>query len=273
MPIKIDYSPVETLMELAQATGLARAKTAGQVSARSTAAEDLAYTRMILNTQAQYAQMGLQARARDQAFALQEADAAARINRTPISQQSFRPFDKMFYQEQQQATEQQEQFDQIDNMRAQGILDDAQYERAKLGVLAGNEAMVRSAIAPAGETKPAISSTQELRILRDKFSRQRKPLLGERKLVQEWLAAPPGELEPDQLTAYQRRLGKITGALDQINQQEETAIASFRRGEAIVDPRTHEMGTSQDPYEGLTAIGPNGERIIRRGGQWVPIND
>lgn len=75
MPIRIEHSPVGTLMNLARSAGEAQ-------GARESAAHDLAFTQMALQAQTQNAQIGASIQKNNQAFQLQQA-ALQRQTRTP----------------------------------------------------------------------------------------------------------------------------------------------------------------------------------------------
>lgn len=266
MPIRLDYTPVVDLLGLAKAAGMG-------AGAERREAGDLAFTGMILQQQARYADIAGRLQAQDRAFSLQEA-AVSRIAGTPTAA-GARPavtdnvLARMQYTQGIREQQQQGQLTQLERMRDMGEIDAGEFERLKLNLL------TRRTTAPQLEDqiRPRISSANELRLIRDTFKRERSLHTNTRRFLQEWLAAPKG-LTPEQRTAYRTQLDEINAALTDVDSREAAAVDEFRRDGAqpqVVDPITGQAAAGIDPYEGVQGIGPSGERIIRRNGQWVSL--
>jgi hypothetical protein len=62
----------------------------------------------------------------------------------------------------------------------------------------------------------------------------------------------------------------VGGLMATINQGEEMATRQRAAAQQQLDASNPAQSVLRDPLEGRTATGPNGERLVRRGGQWVP---
>lgn len=132
MPIRIDYSPVGTLLNLARSAGEAQ-------GARESAAKDLAFTQMAMQAQTQNAQIAASMRRNDQAFQLQQA-AQARQSRTPTRAQPVAsPLADQILHRQTVAREweQQGMDAQMQQLSMIPGLSDRERESIKLGIMGG----------------------------------------------------------------------------------------------------------------------------------------
>ena len=146
MPITLRYGAPGTLLGLARATGV------GQRQQRE-AELDLAFIDSSLTAQARNARIAAQVQAQDQAFALQTA-AATRIARTPTRVAApDAVLGRMQWQAGREELQQQTQIEQLNRMLAAEEINQAQYERAKLGIMAGIPGLVRG-VTPPKPTKP-----------------------------------------------------------------------------------------------------------------------
>jgi hypothetical protein len=63
---------------------------------------------------------------------------------------------------------------------------------------------------------------------------------------------------------------KVQSALDIVKQQRAQDEETLRRNN-VLTPGGGTATPGADPLEGRTATGPDGQKIIRRGGQWIPL--
>lgn len=253
MPIRVDYSPVPLLANLAWAAGEAAAE-------REQQHEDLAYSQMILSTRlaqiqeqrvrdqmAQAAtaqsrqqdlavtQMGISANLQlrqmaqteatsERAFELQLAHAEQQARTTMARAQAVSPLATSlqnqllrqgFEQEEQQAS-----LSQLEQMLATGTIDQAAYERAKLGILTEAEGLVTAAIRPR-EAK-SLTPGQQLDVIRTPYRDERRRTERELSLYKRMMAEY--QLEPDQQQKIQQQIDALLRQLDQLEQAENTAI-------------------------------------------------
>lgn len=214
MPITVKYAPVGALLGLAQAAGIGERQQRGEVA-------DLAFIQMSLSAQARNAEIAARMQAQDQAFALQTA-AATRIARTPTRvQPTDAVLGRMQWQTGQRELQQQTQIDQLNMMRAGGQIDQAQYERAKLGLMTGNEALVRGALLPKKPvTKPLVSFAQEKSYFDDRWKRQLDPIQREIAQLQKEsreeyeIRDEKGKIVPELQQQAAQRAAKITNRLN-----------------------------------------------------------
>lgn len=245
MAIQLQYGPASDLMNLARLAG-------EEAGAERREAGDLAFTSMILQTQARNADIAARLQAQDRAFAMQTA-AANRMARTPTSATAARGpvadsvLARMKWAQGVEAGGQQEQLSQLETMR--DFMDEETYERTKLNLMAGRT--VAPAPRPEAQIKPRVSPTQELQLVKERFQRERRPHITSRRFIKEWLVAPTG-VTPEQRAAYQTQLGVIDATIADIDRRQAQEIDKLRQGGSqVVDPITGEAAPSVDPYEGV----------------------
>lgn len=137
MPIRIDYSPVGTLMNLARSAGEAQ-------GARASASQDLAFTQMALQAQAQNNQISasMAMQQNSQAFQLQRA-ALSRQQATPTramaqaSPVADQVLGRMAVERGWEQLDQTTQMTQLDTLAQSGQYTEAQIEGARLAVMGG----------------------------------------------------------------------------------------------------------------------------------------
>lgn len=225
MPIRIDYTPTPALLNLARAAGEAERR-------QRTGAEDIAFTQMILGTQAQYAQIGLSAQARDRAFDLQQAEAAARIARTPMTRAGLRSpvaehIARKKYDVAQEEVQQKQVVEQLEAMHLQGIISKAELERGRLGAMGGRPALYQD-IFKKGKS-PIIEATKRIE-KRNQRHIERQITVEERQLKIDPYVDPTQEN-----IRVEKVKVKIKGLEDQLK-------ASYQREDAALG-----MGTIRQP--------------------------
>jgi len=244
MPIRISHAPVGAALSLARIAG----EGAGFQQAFS---QDTHLLGLALQQQ----RMADERQAGERAFALQSA-MADRISRTPTAASRRgvdTPLDRMLLKRQlgkeERAARDQAQMDQLDQLRASGGLSAAAYERAKLGVMARNEGLVRAALAGAKPEKPRISQAQELSLLRTPFARKRKALETQRENLEEWRGAPNVAERYGSFDAWKRQLDSVTQQIQQLDTEEMKVVDAFRAGRTV-DPVTRKTGPQPPPQKG-----------------------
>jgi len=156
MPIRIDYTPVPALLSLARAAGEAERR-------QRTEAGDIAFTQMVLGAQVQYTRMGLEAQARDRAFALQQAEATARIARTSMARAELRApvadhvLARKRFDVEQRGMQREQIISQAEDMQQQGLISKADLERIKLGTMADYPSLYRDISA-----RPEVSAVKRI---------------------------------------------------------------------------------------------------------------
>ena len=178
MPIRIDYSPVGTLMNLARSAGEAQ-------GAREGATHDLAFTQMAMQAQTQNAQIGAAIRRNDQAFQLQRA-ALARQTRTPTRAAAgpspvTQEFDRVLGRATAAREWEQEdvtiQMEQLERMRVSGQYSEREIESLKLGIMGGQPlTQLLKEKVPAKPAKPLVSIEQRIRQWRQGWEQQLDPI-------------------------------------------------------------------------------------------------
>lgn len=216
MPIRIEHGPVGDLLALAQAAG------AGAARQRQEAG-DLAYTQMVMEQQARYAETAARLQASDRAFALQRA-ALERKARTPTKAAAI---SGPIASEMIRAQRQQAQLEQLETVYAVGGMSAADLERAKLEIMAGREVVAPTKVLKAPVTKlsataKAIRSAER----RNQRSIQRKIVAEERKLEIDPYADP----EPQRIRAEEAKakLVKYEAELETSYQREDIATGAAR---------------------------------------------
>lgn len=250
MPIRVDYSPVPALLGLAKAAG-------EQVAQEKSAQLDIAFTNMAMQTATRNAEIAARIQAQDQAHELQQAALLARTRTTTPRQRVTSPIGdsvlaRMQYTDFRNQQSQNAQLRQLDSMRVSGVLTGAEYETAKLGVMGDNEPLVRSAVQP---EKPRLSSAQELMLIRQRYSRERKPYEANRRLIQEWLMSPG--LSPDRKREFEAQLQETETTLRDIESHQRAEEETVGTGRAVVDPMTKETSTGAGTPAGTLAGQPS----------------
>ena len=240
MPIRISHTPVGALLGLAQAAG-------ERQRSEQSAAADIAFTQMAMQTATRNAEIASRMQAQDRAFDLQTA-AAERRERTMIAQRQVRSpigdsvLERMKWKEGVEQEKTQAQMQQLETMR--GSMSPEEYDRAKLRVMGGGR------LSTFRDEKPAISTSQQLMLTRQRYSRERRPYEDNRRLLSEWLASPG--LSGDKRTQYQAQLDKVTQTLGDIEQRQRAEEGAIGGGAAVVDPVTREVV----PGEAAAAVSP-----------------
>lgn len=213
MPITVRYGAPGTLL------GLARA--AGEGVRRQREAElDLAFIDLGLTAQARNARIAAQIQAQDQAFALQTA-AATRIARTPT--RAAAPdavLGRMQWREGREELQQQTQMEQLDKMLVAEEINQAQYERAKLGVMAGVPSLIRGAVTPP-KPKPKVTDPAVKAVMHIEKRTQRH--------LERQIAIERRKLEIDPYADPTQERVRVDAALKRVGDLEEKLQASYQR--------------------------------------------
>lgn len=212
MPIRIDYTPVGAALNLARIAG----EGAGYQSAFQ---QDL---QLIGLAQAQQA-ASEERRARDQAFALQQA-MAGRVAGTPTARPTaqYFPSRSQLYSQTPQAqaqAEQQAQMQQLDRMLAQGTIDQAVYEQNKLRLLSG--------ATPYFPNAPTVKEPP-LSVRRQPYSDARSRIQRELNVVEDWLGVTNPEESPwGSEAGIRKHQQELFAELDRITQEERRAFGVY----------------------------------------------
>jgi len=211
MPIRIDYSPVRELTALAQAAG------AG-VARQRQAAGDIAYTQMILGQQARNAEIAARLQASDRAFALQQA-AASRQVRTPTRAPTM---PGPIVSEMVRAQREESQMEQLDRMRDSGQLNEAEYQRSKINLMAGRE-IVKPTPTPKVPTKLSVAARAIKHTEKRNQRRIERQLTAEERKLRVDPYAEPGP-EKIRVEKAEKKIIELEAALQASYQREDTAL-------------------------------------------------
>lgn len=225
MPIKIDYSPVGTLMNLARSAGEAQ-------EAQVSAAHDLAFTQMAMQAQTQNAQIASTIRRNDQTFQLQQA-AQARQARTPTrAAPGVSPVAQEVDQVlQRQAVardwEQRDTAAQMEQLSTIPGLSDQQRESAKLQIMAGQPlAQILKGREPEWV---GLTGTQTESVRRQLYQQRRSDLEAERERILDAKLYPGWK----HTEVWQKHLDAIVSRIQSLDIGYTTG---GRGGGGVVDP-------------------------------------
>lgn len=202
MPIRIDYSPVNSLMNLARSAGEAQ-------GGRENAARDLAFTQMALQAQTDNAQIAATQQRNDQAFQLQRA-ALARTSRTATSRSQGKSplageFDRVLQRQALSRTwDQGDQAAQIEQLGAIPGLTDRERESIKLGIMGGQS--LTTLLKERPEQRTGLTPGQRVSGAKTLWLQQRDDLEAERKSLYEEL----GYEGKTRDASWQQRMDAVT---------------------------------------------------------------
>ena len=235
MPIRIDYSPVPVLLNLAQAAGETKRREEG-------ARLDIAFTQMAMQTATRNAQIAAQMQASDRAFELQKA-AAARQERTMMARIQARDpvadsvLERMKWREGVEQEKTQTQLEQLETMR--GSMTPEEYERAKLRTMAGGR------LSTFREEKPTLTANQQIAVVNDKYDRDITQSMQIQKRLNAYLRSPG--LGAEDRSRMQAELDAVNEGLRTSEQQRRAEINAIAGGTAVVDPITKRVATGAGP--------------------------
>jgi len=264
MPIELRYSPITAGLELARVAGLAQ----------GTLTKEQRVQQLLGLIQGDRAQQAAR-EAEERAFRLQNALASRRASATSSRGISGQPamspaMQRLLSQNALQQQGLQQQQEHLDRLLASGEIDPAAYEKARLGLLSGNDTLVREAIMPRTNEPRRVTPAQELNLLRRPIQDKRRQLQEQLDELEKWRGAPNLSERFGSEEQFRARLDEVTSGLQQLNEKEKTIVAGYKAG--TIDPFADgSAAPSSDPYEGKVAVGPQGQRLIRRNGKWEPL--
>lgn len=257
MAIKVDYSPVGTLLELAKTAG----QGAGKRVRSDRAMRALSFALALKREQDQK-------RAQDRAFALQSA-MASRIARTPTTTQ--RPqtgsaFDRMILQAAQAKQAQEEQMQQLDRMKESGVIDNTTYEQNKLRIIGNQSVRFPEVREPRAATIPTS-------VKRSPFTERIRTLRDEMDQVLQWkYAGNPEESPWGGQEGIDKQQARIQAQIDELSAQQQRAFGMTPSAEAPKSAPATPPGPGK--WEGQKARNDmTGEVFEWQNGTWNKVSE
>lgn len=251
MPINVNYSPVGLLSSLAAQMGQGEGQQ--QQFQNSMAMQQAQTQNMIAQANIQH---------QNDAFALQKAMAERMAQQqTPVANHVE---DALKFKQMSQHQDQIRVKQQLDIMLQSGTIQPADYQRAMLGVIAGDNNLMTKLFEP---------PTHQTGIPQGKqLDAQLQPLKSNKQLVFKQMM----EYQRDTLGGKTDPQSEVTlkGFQDKMDEYDRQMDA-IRQGYGIggMQNQSAALGAGQtDPDEGRVIVNKaTGERRIRRSGQWVPL--
>jgi hypothetical protein len=173
----------------------------------------------------------MQQSARDQAFRLQRAQAEQMLaaqQKTPLaaSVQATAAAKRAEWDRQQAAAR-----ERLNTMRMSKSINEDQYQRALMGLVTDNEALVREALATPKAEKPLVSSAQDIDLIRRPYRERRQFLASELQSLRK-LANDPLTSTPD----VRERAAVLETQIAELFANEERDLAQWRGQKAAPKP-------------------------------------
>lgn len=242
MPIRIDYSPVGSLMNLARSAGEAQ-------GSRESAAKDLAFTQMALQAQTQNAQIGATIKRNDQAFQLQQAalqrqagtPTRAVAGATPVTQEIDKVLGRMTTTREWGQEDQAAQMEQLDRIPD---LSEHERESIRLGIMGGQSLtqLLKRRAAPK-PIQAGLSFAQRESRSRNLYQQQRDDIEAERKSIYDELDYEGKTRDAD----WKKRLTAVTERL-QAHDAKYATMGVTQPGEATDSGLNLEVLNTPKPF-------------------------
>lgn len=226
MPIRVQYGSIRELTALAQAAGAGAAR-------RQQEAGDIAFTQMILGTQARFAETAARLQASDRAFALQRA-AMSRAARTSTRAAAI---PGPIVTEMVRATREQQQLEQLELIPG---LSEGEKARMKLNIAAGRT------VAEAVPRPKPVSTAQQIGFWKDRWNRELKPIEARMRGLEKEITTPYDVLDDE---------GKI---VPELQRQETHRVAALGKQLRAVRVEYDTLRKQQDQEWGEIQAGLQG---------------